>query len=107
MRGDLLRGHLDAVVLGSLAEGPAHGYSVITRLRERSEGELDLAEGTVYPVLHRLDADGFVSAEFVEVQGRRRKVYALTAAGRRELVEQRAQWQRFSAVLTRVIGVPA
>lgn len=107
MRGDRLRGHLDALVLAALAGGPAHGYSVITSLRERSEGEFDLAEGTLYPVLHRLAADGFLAATFVEVQGRRRKVYALTPAGRRELAEQRSQWQRFSMRVTQMIGAPA
>jgi PadR family transcriptional regulator, regulatory protein PadR len=107
MKGDRLRGHLDVLVLGVLASGPAHGYSLITRLRERSDGAFDLAEGTVYPVLHRLEADGFLSATFDQVAGRRRKVYALTAAGRHELVEQRSQWHRFSALVTRVVGVPA
>ncbi len=90
-----------------MAGGPAHGYSLITRLRERSDGAFDLAEGTVYPVLHRLEADGFLSATFFDVAGRRRKVYALTAAGRRELAEQRTQWQRFSARVTQVIGASA
>lgn len=94
-------------MLGVLSGGPAHGYSLITRLRERSDGAFDLAEGTIYPALHRLEADGFLSATFVEVAGRRRKVYALTPAGRRELVEQRSQWHRFSARMTQVIGASA
>jgi len=107
MKGDRLRGHLDVLVLGALAEGPAHGYGVIVRLRNRSGGEFDLAEGTVYPALHRLAADGLLSAAFIEVQGRRRKVYTLTPAGQRALVEQRSQWHRFSALVTQVIGAPA
>jgi PadR family transcriptional regulator PadR len=107
MKGDRLRGHLDALVLGALAGGPAHGYQVIVRLRESSDGEFDLAEGTVYPVLHRLAAHGFLSVKLVDVQGRRRKVYALTTAGRRELTEQRAQWRAFSGLVTRVLGAPA
>lgn len=104
MKGDRLRGHLELLVLGAMASGPAHGYRLITRLRERSDGAFDLAEGTVYPVLHRLEVDGFLSATFIDVTGRRRKVYSLTAAGRRELVEQRSQWLRFSARVTQVIG---
>ena len=107
MRGDQLRGHLDALVLAVLAAGPAHGYSVIVRLRERSRGGFDLSEGTIYPALHRLEAAGLLSARFDEVQGRRRKVYALTTAGQRELAEQRSQWHRFSSLVTTVIGAPA
>lgn len=107
MWGDKLRGHLDALVLGALADGPAHGYEVIGRLRERSAGEFDLAEGTLYPALHRLEAAGLLSAEMSMVGGRRRKVYTVTSAGRAELVEQRVQWQRFSRSVTRVIGASA
>lgn len=107
MRGERLRGHLDGLTLGVLAAGPAHGYAVIERLRESSDGEFDLAEGTVYPALHRLSAAGLLAAEYEYVQGRRRIVYALTEAGRRELATQRAQWSRFSVLVTRVMGAPA
>jgi PadR family transcriptional regulator PadR len=107
MWGDRLRGHLDVLVLAALADGPAHGYAVIGRLRERSEGEFDLAEGTLYPALYRLEKAGLLSATVTEVAGRRRKVYALTPAGRAELAAQRVQWRRFSASMTLVIGAPA
>jgi PadR family transcriptional regulator PadR len=103
----MLRGHLDGLVLGALASGPAHGYAVIVALRDSSDGEFDLAEGTVYPALHRLEKQGFLSASLNEVHGRRRKVYELTAAGRRELGEQRADWRRFSMLVTRVMGATA
>jgi len=107
MKADMLRGHLDALVLSVLASGPAHGYAVIVALRDSSEGVFDLAEGTVYPALHRLEKQGLLNASLSEVQGRRRKVYELTAAGRRELSEQRADWRRFSMLVTRVIGATA
>jgi PadR family transcriptional regulator, regulatory protein PadR len=107
MKGDRLRGHLPALVLGALADGPAHGYEIIVRLRERSGGEFELAEGTVYPVLHRLQEQRLLNARHVEVAGRTRKVYALTAAGRRELAAERTQWQRFSQVVSQVMGAPA
>jgi PadR family transcriptional regulator, regulatory protein PadR len=107
MKGDQLRGHLDALVLASLAEGPAHGYCVITRLHERSAGGFDLAEGTVYPALHRLEAEGSLSSSWMRVQGRRRKVYALTAHGKAELSAQRSQWREFSALVTQVLGAQA
>jgi len=107
MRGDQLRGHLDALVLACLAGSPAHGYDVIARLRERSNGELELAEGTVYPALHRLETDGALTATWHQVQGRRRKVYSLTAAGQRTLAAHRRDWHAFTILISRVLGAPA
>lgn len=107
MQGDKLRGHLDAIVLGALAAGPAHGYLVISRIAHQSQGEFDLAEGTVYPVLHRLERAGRIAASDVEVDGRRRRVYALTEDGRAALAHEREQWHRFSSLVTHMIGAPA
>jgi PadR family transcriptional regulator len=104
MNGDQIRGHLEALVLAVIAEGPAHGYAVIARLRDRSDGAFDLAEGTVYPALHRLEADGRITAEWREVQGRRRKIYSVTQTGSDELSFQRVRWTEFSASITRVLG---
>jgi PadR family transcriptional regulator PadR len=104
MKGDELRGHLEALVLAVLAEGPAHGYGVIGRLREQSDGAFDLAEGTIYPALHRLEGDGQISATWAEVQGRRRKIYKVTSAGSAELSSQRVRWSEFSTAITRVLG---
>jgi PadR family transcriptional regulator len=106
MEGDQLRGHLDPMILAAVAAGPAHGYEVIERLREGSGGELDLAEGTVYPALHRLEARCALVASWQQVQGRRRKVYAITADGRRLLAEQRRRWQQTSALVTHLLGAP-
>ncbi len=104
MQGDQLRGHLEALVLAVLADGPAHGYGIIGRLRERSDGVFDLAEGTVYPALHRLEAVGRITAEWCEVQRRRRKMYSVTSSGSRELSLQRVRWTEFSESITRVLG---
>jgi PadR family transcriptional regulator, regulatory protein PadR len=107
MKSDQTRGQLDALILAALAHGPAHGYAVIVRLREQSDGAFALPEGTIYPALHRLEAGGFVSSTQESVQGRRRRIYSLTAAGQAKLAEQRAEWQRFSTLVTRMIGAPA
>jgi DNA-binding PadR family transcriptional regulator len=107
MKSDQTRGQLDALILAALAHGPAHGYAVISRLHELSEGAFDLPEGTIYPALHRLEAAGHVRSADERVQGRRRRVYALTAAGEAKLDEQRDEWRRFSALVTRMIGAPA
>jgi PadR family transcriptional regulator PadR len=104
MKGDELRGHLEGLVLAALADGPAHGYSVIARLRERSGGQLDLAEGTIYPALHRLEADGHLTAAWSDVHGRRRKIYTLTRPGQHELTAQRLRWHEFSTVITQALG---
>ena len=92
------------MVLSVLADGPAHGYAVIVRLRERSEGQFDLAEGTLYPALHRLEGEGQVISSWSEVHGRRRKIYQVTRSGAAELVEKRARWAEFSNAMTQVLG---
>jgi PadR family transcriptional regulator PadR len=104
MRSEHLKGHLDLLLLSVLGTGAGHGYAVIGRLRERSEGDLDLAEGTVYPALHRLERAGLVRSDCDTHGGRRRRVYALTGAGQEALVEQRQTWQRFTTVVDAVVG---
>src|SRR5438067_4920882 len=81
---EMLKGHLDGLLLSVVAEGEAHGYVLIERLRERSTGEFDLPEGTVYPALHRLEAGGFLRSTWVD-GGRRRRVYEITDKGLRSL----------------------
>ncbi len=94
MRADTLKGHLDALVLSTLRE-PAHGYAVIEELKRRSGGEFALPEGTVYPVLHRLEADGLLESSWSAASGRRRRVYTLTRRGRTALAEREGEWRRF------------
>lgn len=104
MTGGTLKGHLELLVLAVLADGPRHGYAIIEELRERSGEVFDLAEGTVYPVLHRLERGGSLSSEWSDAGGRRRRSYRLTAAGRARLVDERAGWTLFSAAVTAVVG---
>lgn len=97
MEGEMLKGHLDMIVLAALAPGPAHGYAVIEEIKRRSGGAFDLPEGTIYPVLHRLEEAGLLSGRWVTADsGRRRRVYTLTRRGERELSDRRAVWERFS-----------
>lgn len=95
MNSEALKGHLDLLILSIVSAGPVHGYGVIEQLRERSSGSFDLAEGTVYPVLHRLERAGMLTHEWSDASGRRRKLYRLTTAGSARLVEQRADWGEF------------
>src|SRR6185312_7822977 len=96
-------GHLDGLVLAVLGGGPAHGYGLIEALRARSHGFFDLPEVTVYPALHRLERSGLVSSGWETEQGRKRRVYALTAAGRRAATERTGDWRRFAAAVNAVM----
>lgn len=108
MHAEMLKGHLDAIVLAALDAGPAHGYAVIEKIRRRSHGTFDLPEGTIYPALHRLEQAGFLrSAWTAPVGGRRRRVYALTRDGSAALAEKKDRWARFAgAVETLLNGAP-
>jgi DNA-binding PadR family transcriptional regulator len=100
MRAEALKGHLDGLLLASLDAGPRHGYAVIEALRVRSGGQLDLPTGTIYPALRRLERAGLVRGSWSEVAGRKRRVYKLTAAGRRALATERGHWKSFSSLLS-------
>ncbi len=103
MSADQSRGSLESLLLAAVAEGPAHGYALIERLRERSEGAFDLAEGTAYPILHRLEEAGLVTSGWVDASGRRRRVYRLTRKGRKALDERRRDWQRYARAVSLVL----
>jgi DNA-binding PadR family transcriptional regulator len=104
VRAETLRGHLDALILATLRGRPAHGYAVIEELKRRSEGAFDLAEGTVYPVLHRLEAESLLASEWSTVRGRRRRVYRLTRRGESALAAREAEWRAFSTAVEAVLA---
>jgi PadR family transcriptional regulator, regulatory protein PadR len=105
MEGEMLKGHLDMIVLAALADGPAHGYAVIQEIRHRSGGAFDLPEGTIYPALHRLEQGGLLNSRWTEGEsGRQRRVYSLTRSGRRAFADQRAVWQRFAEAIGGLLG---
>ena len=81
-----------------------HGYGVVEKLRETSEGIFDLAEGTVYPALYRLEASGLLTSTWSSASGRRRRTYRLTARGRTKLARERRDWRRFSEAMTEVVA---
>ena len=100
MRGEELKGHLDALLLAALEDGPGHGYAVIEALRETTGGRLDLPTGTIYPALHRLEQAGLITGSWSVVAGRRRREYRLTSAGARALSGKRGDWQVFAAMIS-------
>ncbi len=111
IRGDQLRGHLESLVLAALEAGPAHGWDLCRRLDTTSGGLLTLREGSLYPALYRLEQQGLVAASWDETaQGRRgprRRVYRLTARGRRRLETARGEWHTFVSVLGGILGASA
>lgn len=103
MEPEQLKGHLDGLVLAVIAGGPKHGYAVIEALKGRSQGRLDLPEGTVYPALHRLEHNGLLASEWSDT-GRRRRVYRLTSKGERELGIRRRRWLEFKSTIEAVLA---
>ncbi|WDZ86784.1 PadR family transcriptional regulator [Micromonospora cathayae] len=104
MKGQTLHGHLDALLLAVLEDGALHGYAIIEALRVRSGGNLDLPTGTTYPALRRLERAGYVASSWHTVNGRERRTYELTDAGRRALDGERAGWREFSSTVGRFLG---
>jgi DNA-binding PadR family transcriptional regulator len=104
MKGDALKGHLDMLLLAAVRARPAHGYALIEELRRCSEGTLDLPEGTIYPVLHRLERAGLLASEWVSDAPRRRRTYALTEAGRAALAGLEDDWLRFARSVAAVLA---
>lgn len=107
MRGEPLKGHLDLLILAAVRNEPRHGYAVIEALRLRSGGVFALAEGTIYPALHRLERSELLASRWSEHEGRRRRVYRLTRKGKRALADQTEQWSMFSRAVTAVVGATA
>jgi len=99
---DLVAASATPLVLSILAEDESYGYAILKRVRELSGGELEWTDGMLYPVLHRLERNGFVKALWGESEsGRRRRYYRLTDRGKEELAVQRRQWQMVDSALRR------
>jgi DNA-binding PadR family transcriptional regulator len=107
MRNELMRGHLDSLLLAALAAAPGHGYEISRRLTAASGGEISPTEGSIYPALHRLERSRLVTSEWSTGDGRRRRVYALTRSGRKAVGESRREWKTFATAVDRVMGLAA
>jgi PadR family transcriptional regulator, regulatory protein PadR len=102
-----MHGHLDMLILAVLTESPSHGYGVLEAIKQRSAGQFDLPEGTVYPALYRLEGSGLLKSRWEQATGRRRRVYRLTAKGRTALAAKHQDWKRFVGAVASVVGRPA
>jgi len=97
---DLIAASSTPIVLAILSEDDSYGYAILKRVRELSGGQMEWTDGMLYPVLHRLERQGFIGARWeVAETGRRRKYYGITAAGRAQLADERKQWQAVDATL--------
>ena len=102
----LLQGTLDLIVLQLLRAEPTNGYELAQRIQTLSRDVLTINAGSLYPALYRLEARDLVRAHWEESKtGRRVKVYAVTAAGRKHLAEQREDWARFAGALATILEV--
>jgi DNA-binding PadR family transcriptional regulator len=104
MNRERLKGNLDLLLLSVLVGGPAHGYAIISALRDRSGGTFDLPEGTIYPALHRLEESGLLGSSWAQAEGRRRRVYGLTDKGVAALAAEQAEWRKFAGSVQAVLG---
>lgn len=95
---DLLQGTLDLLILKTLAREPLHGWGISKRIQELSDDQLSVGQGSLYPALHRLEQQGWVSAVWKETEfGRRAKFYVLTRDGRQQLDRELETWKRLSS----------
>lgn len=100
----LLKGCTKTLVLQLLSKRNMHGYELSVQLKTLSQGKLEVTEGTIYPLLHSLEADGAISSRIEETQGKRtRKVYEITTNGRRLLKDKTKEWQEFQSMMEQLL----
>lgn len=102
---DLLQGTLDLLILKAVSLGPLHGYGVLLRIQQISGDQLEILQGSLYPALYRLEHNGLIASEWGESENKRRaRFYRLTAAGRRQLREEIAKWNRTAEMMAGIIN---
>ena len=103
-KSELLQGTLDLLILKTLRSEPRHGYAIAQRIQERSDDVLVVEEGSLYPALYRMEAKGWIAAEWGKSENNRRaKFYSLTRDGRKQLEEETALWERICRAITLVL----
>jgi len=104
---DLLQGTLDLLVLKTLQSGPTHGWDIAQRIQQVSRDVLKVNQGSLYPALHRLEAQGLVASEWGDSENNRRaKFYKLTPAGRKQLATETDSWERFAGAISLILQNP-
>lgn len=101
---ELLKGSSDVFVLAVLRDEPLYGYEIAKRIKKNSKDVFDMGEGTLYPILHKLEQAGLLTAFWEESTGRKRKYYSLTNAGKKMLKSKIAEWDAFSSAASNVMN---
>ena len=102
---EVLQGTLDMLILKAASLGPLHGYGILLRIQQISNGRLEILQGSLYPALYRLEHQGWITSEWGEsVNKRKAKYYRLTAAGKRQLQAERAKWSLMSEVIDGILN---
>ena len=99
-----IKGNIPLLILHVLSTRPKHGYQIVKEIKRRSGGVLDVAEGTLYPILHDMEKRKQIEAFEETVNGRQRRCYRLTEAGQRTLATQTAEWKRYTKAVDLVLG---
>ena len=101
---DLVQGTVDLLILRTIALEPMHGWAIAQRIRQVSGEVLQVGQGALYPALHKLEQQGWITAEWAPSENNRRaKYYTLTREGRQALADETAQWERLSAAISLVV----
>src|SRR6267154_1962537 len=104
-RVELLQGTLDVLILRTLLAGPAHGHAIAKHIQRTSEDLLQVETGSLYPALHRLDAQGWIAASWeLSDKGKRARYYRLTPRGRKQLVTEQSKWETFSRAMGLILS---
>jgi transcriptional regulator len=99
-RVELLQGTLDVLILGTLISGPMHGHAISKHIQRTSENLLQIETGSLYPCVHRLEANGWIAASWeLSDKGKRAKYYRLTALGRKQLFAEQSKWKAFARAM--------
>jgi len=102
---ELLRGTLDLLILRTLIAGPAHGHAIAKHIQRTSEDVLQVETGSLYPALHRLEAKGWIEANWeLSEKGKRARVYRLTRPGRKQLTAEQTKWEAFSRAMRLIVN---
>ena len=103
-KSDLLQGTLDLLILKTLASGPMHGWGVAQRIHVLSNDILQVNQGSLYPALHRLEQQGLIAAQWgASDNNRQAKFYELTRAGRKQLADEKRNWERMAGAVARIL----
>ncbi len=105
---DVLQGTLNLLILKAISLGPLHGYAVLLRIQQMSGERMEIQQGTLYPALFKLEAQGLIAGKWGESENNRKaKFYTLTAAGRRQFAAEQQRWKDVSEVIAKILGTDA